>query len=71
MDCQLEIGITMNKAQEKAILDKISYLEDNKYRYEVQAKKDPTYVTGNGELASSVAVSIQAQIDELKEPMNA
>lgn len=61
----------VNKAQEKAILDKISYLENNKYRYEMQAKKDPMYVTGNGELASSVAESIQAQIDELKEPMNA
>lgn len=71
MGCRLEIGITMNKAQEEAVKNAVIAKEFMLYNYQSLMKRNPSYIVGSGELIGDAVVRIQAQIDELKEPMNA
>jgi hypothetical protein len=55
----------MNAAQKQAIETHISFLQDNLYRFRMQQKANPNYVTGNGEPIADIIANHEKQIAEL------
>lgn len=61
----------INGLQRRAINNAISNTEDNLYRCKMQAKRDPEYKTGNGVSISEMVSRLEAELAELKEPIDA
>ena len=56
----------MNEAQQQAINDAIANSQDNLYRFRLQQKAMPNWVTGNGEPIATVIEYWEKQVAQLK-----
>lgn len=57
----------MNNAQKEAIKAAISNVQDDLYRFRLQAAAKPDWVSGNGEPIDEIIMRLEAHLAELKQ----
>jgi len=60
----------MNQAGIDAIKKEMGYLEDNMYRYKLQQKASPGWVSGNDEPIGDIIAWHENELKKLREALN-
>jgi hypothetical protein len=60
----------MNSAQREAIINAISNVRDDLYRFKMQQQRDPEWKSGNDEPIDGIITQLESQLGELNEGMD-